>query len=83
MVGPGGVGKTRLAAQLAGQLSRTFRHGVVWVGLAPVVLLFTLSVSILTGVLFGLAPMMHVVAQNLHETLKAAAGAGPGASPAR
>lgn len=44
------------------------------IGLDPAVLLFTLSVSVLTGVLFGLAPLMHVVAQNLHETLKAAAG---------
>ena len=34
LVGPGGVGKTRLAARLAHQLSRVFRDRVGWVELA-------------------------------------------------
>lgn len=34
VVGPGGVGKTRLAARLAHQESRSFRDGVAWVELA-------------------------------------------------
>ncbi len=38
------------------------------------VLLFTLAIAILTGVGFGMAPAMHLFGQNLHETLKAAAG---------
>ena len=34
IVGPGGVGKTRLATRLAHQVVRVFPHGVVWVDLA-------------------------------------------------
>jgi non-specific serine/threonine protein kinase len=34
VVGPGGVGKTRLAARLARQTSRSFRDGIGWVELA-------------------------------------------------
>lgn len=35
LVGPGGTGKTRLALEVAGRLSDSFRHGVVFVALAP------------------------------------------------
>ncbi len=38
------------------------------------VLLFTLAVSLFTGVLFGLAPFIHVSAIRVYETLKASAG---------
>lgn len=38
------------------------------------VLLFTLAVSIITGVLFGLAPFIHVSAIRVYETLKTASG---------
>jgi predicted permease len=38
------------------------------------VLLFTLAVSLLTGVLFGLAPFIHVSAIRVYETLKASSG---------
>jgi predicted ATPase/class 3 adenylate cyclase len=35
LTGPGGTGKTRLAAQAAGMLSSRYPHGVWWVPLAP------------------------------------------------
>ncbi len=38
------------------------------------VLLFTLAVSVVTGMTFGLAPIIHMRASALHDTLKAAAG---------
>ncbi|MBV9679083.1 MAG: ABC transporter permease [Acidobacteriaceae bacterium] len=38
------------------------------------VLLFTLAISLLTGVLFGLAPFVHVSAIRVYETLKASGG---------
>ena len=44
------------------------------------VLLFTLLVSLLTGIGFGLAPMMHLMARDLHETLKSSTVAPPPAS---
>jgi predicted permease len=50
------------------------------IGIDAPVLLFTIGVSVLTGIVFGFAPVMHLVGQNLHETLKAAAGRTTGGS---
>ena len=36
LVGPGGVGKTRLAVEAARTCQREFRHGVAFVDLAPI-----------------------------------------------
>ncbi|HTP33067.1 MAG TPA: ABC transporter permease [Candidatus Acidoferrales bacterium] len=43
------------------------------------VLLFTLVVCVATGVAFGLAPLVHMRASALHDTLKSAAGRTTGA----
>ena len=49
------------------------------IGLDPYVLLFTLAVSVLTGVLFGLAPAFHSSSVNPQESLKEGArGSGGG-----
>ena len=42
-------------------------------GINTGVLLFTISVSLLTGLAFGLAPLAQIVGKNVHDTLKAAA----------
>jgi putative ABC transport system permease protein len=58
-----------LAATNAGSIPRAEEIGINWQ-----VLLFTLGVSIATGIVFGLAPLVHTRAGALHNTLKAAAG---------
>src|ERR1041385_2122219 len=63
-----------LVATNAGSIPRAEEIGIDWQ-----VLLFTLAVSIATGVAFGLAPLVHTRASALHETLKAAAGRTTGA----
>lgn len=50
------------------------------VGLSSTVLLFTMGVSILTGVIFGLVPALKTLRPDMHETLKEG---GRGASGAR
>jgi putative ABC transport system permease protein len=40
------------------------------IGIAPPVLVFTLGISVLTGLLFGLVPAMHASAVDLHGMLK-------------
>lgn len=54
------------------------------IGIDSTVLLVTLLVSLLTGVLFGLAPLMHLAIKNVHGLLKdAAGGASSGSSSAQ
>ena len=61
-------------AALPGGLPRSLE-----VGTDPHVLVFTLAISILTGILFGLAPSLQSTKTNLQESLKEGArGAGSG-----
>lgn len=62
----------------AGSIPRVGEIGIDWQ-----VLLFTLAVSIATGVVFGLAPILHMRQSMLHETLKSAAGRNTGAAAAQ
>jgi putative ABC transport system permease protein len=52
----------------AGSIPRAGEIGLNWT-----ILLFTLAVSFITGVSFGVAPLAQIAAGNLHDTLKAAA----------
>jgi putative ABC transport system permease protein len=58
-----------LASTNAGSIPRAEEIGINWQ-----VLLFTLGVSVATGIIFGLAPLIHTRASALHDTLKSAAG---------
>jgi putative ABC transport system permease protein len=58
-----------LVATNAGSIPRVMEIGIDWQVLA-----FTLGVSVATGIVFGLAPIVHMRLSALHDTLKAAAG---------
>ncbi|MBZ5623014.1 MAG: ABC transporter permease [Acidobacteriia bacterium] len=58
-----------LVATNAGSIPRAAEIDIDWQ-----VLLFTLGVSVATGIAFGLAPILHMKPSGLYETLKAAAG---------
>ncbi|MBV9072064.1 MAG: ABC transporter permease [Acidobacteria bacterium] len=48
------------------------------IGVDMNVLLFALGISLLTGILFGLTPLFHVVLRDLHQILKNAAASSTG-----
>ena len=58
-----------LVATNAGSIPRVAEIGIDWQ-----VLLFTLAISVATGVAFGLAPVIHMRTATLHDTLKATVG---------
>jgi len=63
-----------LVATNAGSIPRVAEIGIDWQ-----VLLFTLAISVATGVAFGLAPVIHMRTATLHDTLKATVGRATGA----
>ncbi len=67
-----------LVASNAGSIPRVGEIDMDWQ-----VLLFTLAVSVATGVVFGLAPILHIRPGSLHDTLKAAAGRASAAAGAQ
>jgi putative ABC transport system permease protein len=58
-----------LVATSAGSIPRVAEVTIDWQ-----VLLFTLAISVTTGMVFGLAPILHSRGAHLHDVLKAAAG---------
>ena len=66
-----------LVATNAGSIPRVDEIGIDWRVLA-----FALLLSMGTGVIFGLAPLMHMRMGKLHDTLKTAAGRTTGAAAA-
>ena len=62
------LGLKLLARSNATSIPRANEIGINWT-----VLLFTVAVSLLTGIAFGLAPLAQLIAANLHDTLKSAA----------
>jgi putative ABC transport system permease protein len=63
-----------LLATNAGSIPRAAEIGIDWGVLA-----FSLALSVATGILFGLAPVLHLQLRSLHETLRNAAGRAAGA----
>lgn len=63
------AGLRTIVALNAGSIPRALEIGMDWR-----VLLFTLAVSIATGVFFGLAPLLHRFGKTVAESLKAAGG---------
>ena len=53
------------------------------IGIDSTVLLVALLVSIFTGVIFGLAPLLHLAVKNVHGLLKDAAGSASGSAAAQ
>jgi predicted permease len=68
------AGLRLLVATNAGSIPRVAEIGIDWQ-----VLLFTLAISVATGVAFGLAPVIHMRTATLHDTLKATVGRATGA----
>src|SRR3954466_7125347 len=67
-----------LVASNAGSIPRVGEIDMDWQ-----VLLFTLVISVATGIVFGLAPILHMRPSALHETLKTSTGRSSAAAAAQ
>jgi putative ABC transport system permease protein len=76
-----GLGLAAWGVRLLAKLEQLRVPRMQEIGLDTRVLLFTLGVSVLTGVIFGLVPALQTTRADLHETLKE--GGRQGASLAR
>lgn len=65
LTGPGGVGKTRLALQIASMLSEQFADGVCWASLADAASLIDLILAIARALRLTLSDTQDVRAQLL------------------
>ena len=72
------VGRGKVAGRIcgsgAGSIPRSEEIAIDWR-----VLLFSLTLALATGLIFGLAPILHARPSSLHDTLKSAAGRTTGA----
>ena len=64
LTGPGGIGKTRLALQVAAELVDVFNHGAFWVELAPVT-----EVTLVPGAIAGTLGLTEEGGRPLVESL--------------
>jgi predicted ATPase len=64
LVGPGGVGKTRMAAELADQVGQTFPDGVCLVEFAPLA-----DAALVPGALLSALGLSEQPDENLHQTI--------------
>ncbi|NOT58895.1 MAG: FtsX-like permease family protein, partial [Acidobacteria bacterium] len=78
-----GLGLAALGVRLLSRMTQIQIPRSHEIGLDWRVLLFTLSVSILTGLLFGLIPSWQATRANLHDTLKEGGRSGQGGARGR
>jgi len=75
----GGLALAFAATRIVAALAPPDAHGLRELRLDPLVLGFTAAVAVLTGVLFGLAPAVHSMRQNVYEAFASSSRSVAGA----